>query len=61
LSFARQDVTIYLNRSLALTLAARNPNAMEGAIAHNRNNTQGDYITIPYLVQTGLIDNVAGV
>ena len=34
---------------------------MEGAIAHYRNNTQGEYITILYLVQTGLIDNVAGV
>jgi urocanate hydratase len=37
---------------------ARNPNAMAVARAHNDQNDQGDYITVPYLAADGLIDEV---
>ena len=33
---------------------------MEVAIARNRNKNQGDHITISYLVEEGLIDEILG-
>ena len=35
---------------------ARNPNAMEVAASYNRDNGNGDQITIPYLVDDALLD-----
>ncbi len=35
---------------------ARNPNAMETAMAHNLNNPNGDQITIPYLTHEKMIE-----
>jgi urocanate hydratase len=34
---------------------AKNPNAMEVAMAYNRNNTNGDQITIPYQADNELV------
>ena len=40
---------------------AGNPNAMEVAMAYNRNNTNGDQITIPYQADKELVTGaVAG-
>jgi urocanate hydratase len=40
---------------------AKNPNAMDVAMAYNRNNTNGDQITIPYLADNELVtEAVAG-
>ena len=36
---------------------ARNPNAMEVAVEYNRKNDNGDQITIPYRVDTALIES----
>ena len=36
---------------------ARNPNAMEVAASHNRENANGDQITVPYLADDGLIED----
>jgi urocanate hydratase len=35
---------------------ARNPNAMETALIHNKNNPNGDQITIPYLTNESLVE-----
>jgi urocanate hydratase len=34
---------------------ARNPNAMETAMTHNQNNSNGDQITIPYLTDENMV------
>jgi urocanate hydratase len=36
---------------------SRNPNAMEVAIAYNKENTNGDQITIPFLVDEASVAN----
>ncbi|MFH1135131.1 MAG: urocanate hydratase [Pseudomonadota bacterium] len=38
---------------------ARNPNAMEVAAAYNRENSNGDQITIPFLTEEGLVEQAA--
>jgi len=35
---------------------ARNPNAMETAMIHNRNNPDGDQMTIPYLTDEIMVE-----
>mgnify|MGYP001213017819 FL=1 len=35
---------------------ARNPNAMETALAHNSENTDGNHITLPYLADEAAVD-----
>jgi len=36
---------------------ARNPNAMETALAYNKENSNGDQVTIPYIADDALIDS----
>ena len=50
------------NRLAAIWAAAnltdhRNPNAIEVAIKYNRENPNGDQITIPYVADEGLVDD----
>ncbi len=37
---------------------ARNPNSMETMAAHNRDNPAGDHVTLPFVADDGLIDDL---